>query len=148
VRRALVLVAVVALAACGGNRGNRLSKGEYASRANAICAQFNREVRSFGSAATLKGLARLSERTLPALDSATRRLRELRPPKDEEATARQWLASLELLHADVEKILRRAQANDLHGVRRAVPGATRDNARSDRLADRLGATTCSKNQSG
>ena len=141
-----LLVAACALAACGGSGGDRLTKTQYAARANAICARFNHQVRSFGGATTLSDLALLSERTLPALDAATRKLRRLRPPKDEDATAREWLSSLERLHADVAQIRDRARANDLRGVRRLVPGATRDNRRSDALANRLGATTCSKNQ--
>lgn len=145
-RRVLALVVVLALAACGGGGGNRLSKNEYAARANAICARFNRQVGGFGGAADLKALARLSERTLPALDAATRKLRALRPPKDEEARANEWLALLERLHGDVVRIRDRARANDLRGVQRVVPGATRDNQRADVLADRLGATTCAKNQ--
>ena len=145
-RRALALLVVSVLAACGGSGGNRLSKTEYASRANAICAQFNRQVAGFGGAADLKALARLSDRTLPALEETTRKLRALRPPKDEEAIANEWLASLERLHADVVRIRDRARANDLRGVQRVVPGATKDNRRADALANRLGATACSKNQ--
>jgi hypothetical protein len=145
VRRALALALVLTLAACGGG-GNRLSKAKYAARANAICARFNRQVRSLGGAENLKALARLSERTLPALDSTTQKLRRLHPPKDEEATVKAWVASLERLHADVVAIRDRARANDLAGMQRLVPGASRDNRHSDDLANRLGATTCSKSQ--
>lgn len=145
VRRALALALVLTLAGCGGG-GNRLSKAKYAARANAICGRFNRQVKSFGGAESLKALARLSERTLPALDATTQKLRRLRPPKDEEATANAWVSSLERLHADVVAIRDRARANDLAGVQRLVPGASRDNRHSDDLADRLGATTCSKSQ--
>ena len=145
-RRALALALLLTLAACGSGGGNRLTKAEYASRANAICARFNRQVQSFGGAESLKALARLSERTLPALDATTQKLRRLRPPKDEQATASAWMSSLERLHRDVSTIRDRASANDLAGVQRLVPGASRDNRRSDDLADRLGATTCSKSQ--
>jgi hypothetical protein len=146
-RRTLIVLAVVPmLAACGGDGGNRLSKTDYAARANAICARFNRQVTSFGGATTMHDLAQLSARTLPALDTATRRLRKLRPPKDEDAAARRWLSSMEQLHADVARIRDRAVANDLRGVQRLIPGATRDNRLSDRLANGLGATTCAQTQ--
>ena len=146
VRCALALALVLTLAACDSSGGNRLTKAEYAARANAICARFNKQVRSFGGAESLKALARLSERTLPALDATTQKLRRLRAPKDEQETADAWMSSLDRLHRDVAAIRERAVANDLAGVQRLVPGASRDNRQSDALADRLGATTCSKSQ--
>ena len=143
-RGLLVVVALFLLAACGSSGGKRLSKQEYAKRANAICARFNQQVQSFGSANSLPQLADLATHTLPALRNATTRLRALRPPKDEEAKAKQWMDSLDTLQTDVAKIRDLARTNDLGGVRKLVPGTTADNRRSDRLADSLGATTCSQ----
>lgn len=127
--------------ACGGGT-KRLSSQQYAQRANAICARFNQQVRSFGTAANLKQLAALANKTAPALKTAARALRGLKPPKDEARTADAWIAKIDQLRTDVEQIRDRAEANDLAGVRRLVPSATRDDDATNRLARSLGATAC------
>ena len=144
-RALLVLVALLPLASgCGSGGEHRLSKDEYARRADAVCRRYNAATRGLGSPQTMPALARVAARSLPFLDRALRDLRALRPPEDEEAMARAWLRQLALLRSDVVRIRNRARANDARGVRAVVPTATRRNERFIRLATRLGMTVCNQ----
>jgi hypothetical protein len=144
VRRALLLAGCVLLAAACGGGGHRLSKEDYAKRADTVCTRFSRQTKSLGGATNLKQLARLADKTLPLLDSAVADIRKLSPPKDEQETANRWLATLDRLRTDVVKIRERARANDLAGVQAVLPAATRDDSESNRLAGQLGTKVCKR----
>jgi hypothetical protein len=146
VRRALLAVPLVVTLAsgCGSGGEKRLSREEYAKRADAVCRAYNAGTQGLGTPASMRGLARVAGRGLPFLDRALRDLRRLRPPKDEEPTTRRWLRQLALLRKDVVRIRDRARANDANGVRSVVPAATRQNERFSRLAGELGMTVCSR----
>jgi hypothetical protein len=141
-----VLLCAILLTACGGG-SKRLSREEYARRADATCRHFNERTKDLGSPSDVKGLVKLADQTLPLLERAIADLRRLQPPEDEEALAGRWLASLKRLRDDVMQIRDRAHANDLGGVAGLVPAATRDNEEAKRLAARLGMRVCTKDQS-
>jgi hypothetical protein len=144
VGRAVLAGAVALVVVSCGNGGDRLSKDEYAKRADAVCARYNRATQLLGTPGpSLRSLARYADASLPALDRAIARLHGLKPPKDEEALAQRWRSSLEKLRADVVKIRDRAKANDLAGIRAIATSAQRDDAATNRLAARLGTRVCS-----
>jgi hypothetical protein len=145
VRRALTALAVLLVLESGcGSGENRLSKEEYAQRADAVCRRYNEATSGLGSPQSMPALANVAARSLPHLDRAIRDLRALKPPEDEETTARTWVRQLALLRGDVVRIRDRAQANDANGVRAVVPAATRRNQRFAELATQLGMTVCNQ----
>jgi hypothetical protein len=143
--RRVIAVLVCAAAATGCGSGSKgVTPLEYAQRADAVCAPYNREtaeLRSRGSG--VERLATIAARTLVLLDRATVRLHALPLPRNRAALARGWLSSLDRLRADVVKIRDAARANDLAAVRRAAVTAQRDNDASNALARRLGMQACS-----
>jgi hypothetical protein len=146
VRRGLfALLLVLALAGgCGSSGEKRLSREEFAQRADAVCRRTNRLTQPATPPTTMPGLARLAERSVPPLDRALHELRALRPPEDEEATVRAWLRQLGLLRADAVRIRDRAQENDAKGVQTVAGAAQRVNDRFHRLATRLGMHVCNR----
>ncbi len=145
-RHAFLLAACLVLAACAGGGSKRLSRADYAKRADAICARFNRQQPSLPSLqnVTTRQVARLADRTLPLLDRTIADLRRLAPPKDEQELVDRWLASLRRLRADAVRIRNRARANDLGGVAALVGPSQRDERDAEHLAARLGTSVCSK----
>jgi len=145
VRRALLLSACLALASCGSG-GQRLSKKEYAKRADAVCARYKREQPTLANPAnvTVKQVADLGSRTLPLLDRTIAQLRKLEPPKDEQRLADQWLSALDRSRQDAARIRDRARANDLKGVTALVAPANRDDRAASDLAAQLGMSVCSR----
>jgi hypothetical protein len=142
----LLLAACAVLAGCGSSGEKRLSKDEYARRADAICARFNRQQPSLPSLqnVTVKKVERLASETIPLVDRTIADLRKLAPPKDEQALADRWIESLRRLRVDAAKIRDRAHANDLAGVAALVGPSQQDERTAERLAAQLGTAVCNK----
>jgi hypothetical protein len=147
VRRATPLVlAIVVLAGCGssGSSGQRLTRDEYAKRADAICSKYKQKSNALSRPSDLPGLAKIADQVLPLLRSARGELRALRPPQAEQATAAAWLNEFDRLIGDIKKIRDAAQKSDSAAVQAAAAPALQDNQHSNDLASQLGMTVCSK----
>ncbi len=145
VRRAYPLVLASILAAgCGSSNSSRLTRDEYASKADAVCQQVKQKSDALSSPTTLPGLASVAGRLLPLLLGASGELRALRPPAGEEATANAWLDQFDVTIDDVRTIRDRAKAGDRAGVGAAATRAQRHNRHANELAGQLGMTVCSK----
>jgi hypothetical protein len=144
-RRGFLLLGLAALiiAGCGG--GGRLSEDEYAARANSICADFNAKVKAVGSPGTsLDSLARYADRLIPIFVDGLGRLKKLKPPKDEQAIADQWLKNGDDQLVLVKELRDAAKKGDQAEVKRLGALSDANNKKSDVLARRLGATTCAQ----
>jgi hypothetical protein len=144
VRRALILLLCALLLSACGSKSKRLSRQEYALRADAICARENRAAPTPAGVTSAAAFVRLADRTLPLLDEALADLRRLEPPGDEQVVVNRWLAQLRRGRADLVAIRDRAKANDLGGVRALVQPALRRVVAANRLATRLGMHVCNR----
>jgi hypothetical protein len=147
VRRASLLVLTVALAAgCGGGGGSseRLTRADYAKKADAICGKYNQQTKALANPKSLSDLADVADKTLPILDNALSDLRKLQPPANEQATADQWLAEVEKLKGDLKELRDKARDKDIKAVQAVVPQATEHNTKANQLATQLGMTVCNK----
>lgn len=146
VRRALVLIlSVVVAGGCGGGGGGtRLSKQEYASKADAICAKYTQETKKLATPKSLKDLADTADKTLPIIDHALSDLHKLKPPADEQAAADEWLTQVENLKGDLSAIRDKAKGGDIQGVQSIAATAQAHNAKSNQLATQLGMSVCNK----
>jgi hypothetical protein len=143
VRRALVLAlaTTLALVGCGGE-AKRLSREEYAQKADAICAKGNRRTKQLPSPGNLSELAEVTDKTLDILDDALNDLRKLKPPSDQQKIVDQWLAQLETLTDDLEEIRDEARANDIQAVQAIAERAQDHNDRANELGTTLGMKVC------
>ena len=142
-RVSFLLLALVVAAGCGGGGSTRLTRDQYAAKADAICGKYSEQLKGL-RATTLAELVTAVDKAIPVLDNALTELRKLKPPTDEQATSTQWLAEVETLKADVRKIRDKATRNDLAGVAAAAHTAGQDNDKSNQLARQLGMKVCSK----
>jgi hypothetical protein len=145
-RRAFpVALALVLLPGCGGSRsGKSLTKGEYASKADAICGKYNQQIESLATPKNLSDLAKVADETLPVLDHAITDIGKLEPPASEKALSDQWLAQVRNLKGDLQEIRDKAMAGSIQGVQQVVPKATEHNAKANALASQLGMSVCNK----
>jgi Rad3-related DNA helicase len=141
----LALLTLLLATACGGGGGGpRLTKQEWASKADAICGKYNQQVKALDNPSNLQELASVAERTIPILGNAIDDIRKLRPPESEQETVDQWLDEVEKLQDDLEEIRDKAKDDDMAGVQAVVPQAQQHNTRSNELATELGMTVCNK----
>jgi hypothetical protein len=73
---------------------------------------------------------------------ALAKLEALKPPKDDQVTVDQWLATDRRIAKDVEAIASAARARKIPAVQTATQKASLDNTASDRLAKELGLKAC------
>jgi hypothetical protein len=142
-----VLLALLFLAGCGGgssSSGQPLTREQYASQADAICGKYKQKTNALSRPATLHDLADVADQVLPLLDDARGELRALRPPAEEQATAKAWLDEFDLIIQDVKNIRDKAKNNDTAGVQAAAQPALQHDQHANDLASQLGMTVCSK----
>jgi len=144
VRRAsILLLALVLAAGCGGGGNKRLTRAQYAAKADAICGKFNQQTKNL-KASSMSELVAAVDKTRPVLSSALNELHSLKPPTNEQATADQWLAQVEKLRTDLDAIRAKASANDPLGVQSTATKAQRDDGKSNQLATQLGMKICNQ----
>ena len=145
-RAAPLLVAIVLVAGCGsgGSKGQRLTRDEYAAKADAVCSKYKAKADALSQPATLSDLADVSDQVLPLLHDARGELHALRPPQNEDATAKAWLDEFDVIIDDIQKIRDAAKKNDAGAVQAAATPALRHNEHSNDLATQLGMTVCNK----
>jgi chromosome segregation ATPase len=136
-------MAIALVAGCGGGGGGtRLTKEEYASKADAICGKYNRQVRDLSNPQNLSELEKVADQTLSILANAITDLKKLNPPASEQAKADQWLSQVENLKEDLAEIRDGAKDQDMQAVQAVLPKAEEHNRRSNALATELGMTVC------
>jgi hypothetical protein len=147
VRRASpLLLALVLAAGCGsgGSSGQRLTREQYAAKADAICSKYKQKTDALARPSTLSDLADVSDQVLPLLHKAKGELGDLRPPQNEETKANAWIDQFDVIIADVEKIRDAAKKGDTAAVQAAATPALRHDQHANDLASQLGMTVCNK----
>ena len=140
---ASAVVLAVVVAGCGGGSG-RLSKAEYAKRADAICTKYNAKIRALGRPTAISGLPAYVDKALPLARKGDEELRALKPPKDEEQTTNEWLDQNDSVVGSMERLRDAAKKGDRAGIQTALNEASSANQTANRLARRLGLRVCAQ----
>jgi len=142
-RFALAFVVVLAVVAgCGGS--SRLSKAEYAKRADAICTKYNAKLKALARPTNISALPDYVDKALPLARKGDDELRALKPPKDEEQTAKEWLDQNDSVVGSMERLRDAAKKGDRAGIQTALNEATSANRTANGLARRLGLRVCAQ----
>src|SRR5919198_2977461 len=136
-RTELVVGAVLLAAGCGGGGGG-LSKDEYAKRADAICTKYNAKLRALTRPTSISELPAYVDKALPLARKGDAELRGLKPPTDEEQTAKEWLDQNDSVVGSMERLRDAAKKGDRAGIQAALGEATAANQAANRFARRLG----------
>jgi hypothetical protein len=145
-----VLATTVVVAGCGGS--DRLTKSEFMSQADAICAKYERKIRSAMQgipAGNEEQLASAIERVLPVIRTGNDELRDLKPPENLQDRYDRWMQIGDEEVTAAQKLHNALRDGDRQGVQSAFADLQRSDARQDRLArEELGLTGCASGASG
>jgi hypothetical protein len=139
---AVLLVAVVVWAGCGGDGGP--SHAEWARDAEAICAEYQRRFDALATADTLPELARVLDRAVVLLEEGTDKLRALRPPDEDERLVGRMLAQMDRVTEATKQARAAARRRDTQGVDRTIAEGDSANSQASTLARDLGIPTCAR----
>ena len=145
-RAAVLSAAILGLlvASCGGSGGGRLSKDDYAKQADAICSKYNRKIQALGTPKTLADIGGFADKALKVTRQGNAELRGLKPPANEEQTAKEWIAQNELVAKAVGDLSDAAKKNDKPAIQAALKRGQRANKSANGLARDLGLRVCAR----
>ena len=153
VRAPAVALAATVFAAtgCGGSE-SRLSRSEFASQANAICAKYEQQVRKLMSgvpAGNEEQLAISITKVLPVIREGNDELRELRPPEDLQPRFDRWMRIADDEVGAAQELRDALRDNDRPAIQAAFGKLQAKDGDQDRLArQELGLTRCASGSSG
>jgi hypothetical protein len=128
----------------GGDGDDRLSREEYVSQADALCAEYDRRLNDLGRAENIEQLAENAERALPIAQEGVGKLRELEPPENLERRVGEWLERNDR-NVDLIQALRdAARAGEEARIQELAAEAADNEAAADRLARRIGLRDCAE----
>lgn len=138
------IVTVLVLCSCGGGGNKRLTKAEFAAKANALCVSFNKADKAAGSPTSLAEAVAYFEKLTPIYEKRVSDLDALKPPADEQATVDKIVA-IEKDEAGIAKqLLAALKANDQDKATELVESGNANSAKAKDLYEELGLTECAK----
>jgi len=123
--------------------GPRLTRAEFARRADANCRRLGRAAAGLGNPKTLPGVTRQLDALMPMFWQAYGRQGLLAPPAGEEPATVQWMNAMAAVGSDLENTQRAASRGDAGGVRAAQTRAAEHDKRVAQLSAQLGMQICS-----
>ena len=120
-RRLEAIVTVLSLAALLAGCGSKYTKSDFAARADGICTNAVREIRSLSlpSAAGGQGLRALSQylaKALPIVQSEASQIRALKRPSGNQAVLDRYLSAQAEVVAEYRRLAAAAKRGDAQGV--------------------------------
>jgi hypothetical protein len=145
-RAAVVAAAILGLVlgGCGGGGRSRLSKDDYAKQADAICSKYNRKIQALGTPKSLADIGGFADKALKVTRQGNAELSSLKPPKNEDQTAKEWIAQNELVAKAVADLRDAAKKNDKPAIQAALKRGQSANKSANGLARDLGLRVCAK----
>jgi hypothetical protein len=140
--------AVLVLCSCGssggGSKGSRLTKEQFAAKANALCVSFNNADKAAGNPSSMAEAVAYFEKLTPLYEKRVADLDALVPPADEQATVDKIVA-LEKNEASLaEQLLAALKKNDMTTANKLVASGNANSKKAKALYKQLGLTECSK----
>ena len=138
---------VLVLCSCGGggsDNGKRLTKEQFAAKANAICVSFNKANSAAGTPASIKEAIAQVEKLTPLYEKRVSDLAKLKPPANEEATVSRIVALETKRTSLVKEVLAALKKNDVVAANKLVQSGNADSKEAKSLYPKVGLTECGK----
>jgi hypothetical protein len=138
------LVASTALAVaagCGGD-GDRLTREELVSEADAICADYEGELEGLAEPETLADFERLVQDAKPIVENGIESLRALDPPEDLDDEFEEWISRNEENVDAIEDLQEAVADRDEQRIQEIVRQVDENEQEADELAAEIGLEDC------
>ena len=139
----VALLAVLVGSACGGGGdGDRLTREEFTSQANAICRDFDKKIDAIDEPQSIADVVDFADEAIPIFEDGLNRLGELEPPEDLQAKVDEWLGVGDEILEALRDLRDAAEDKNQARVQQILREAQTKDDRSDTLATQIGATDC------
>jgi hypothetical protein len=139
---ALAGILVLLATACGGGGGARLSKEEFQTQANAICAKYQKQINEIGGPSSIEEIPDLVAQILPILNKEIDEVAALNPPEELQGDFDKMLAATDRTKAAAADLSEAAKAGDQAAVQKALEEGNTASKEADDLAANLGLDDC------
>ena len=141
----LVGVLVLLAAGCGGGGEEPLSKAEFQSQANAICAKYEKQLKAVGTPTSIEEIPDLVEQALAILNKEIDEIAALNPPEDLQSDFDKMIAASNKTKAAADDLSAAAKSGDQAAVQQALEDGNAASKEADQLAAGLGLSECNVN---
>jgi hypothetical protein len=131
----------VLVSGCGGGG---LPHGEFVKRADAICSAYRASTQRLAHPRSYAEVLAYVKRTLPVYEAALRKLEQLKPPKQDEATVGAWLAADRRIVKAEQKLADAALRRDFPDVVAAANEVQQAGVDARHAAADLGLKVCAQ----
>jgi hypothetical protein len=145
---ALLGVLVLLAAGCGGGGEESLSKAEFQSQANAICAKYQKQLEALGTPSSLDEIPDLVAQALAILNKEIDEIAALNPPEELQSDFDKMIAASNKTKAAADDLSAAAKSGDQAAVQKALEDGNAASKEADQLATELGLSECKANASG
>ncbi len=138
------LVSSTALAVatgCGGD-GDRLSREELVSQADAICAEYEAELEGLAEPESLADFERLVRDAKPIVENGIESLRGLEPPEELEDDYDEWISRNEENLDVIDELEAAVAEQDEQHIQEVVQELGQNEQEADELATEIGLEDC------
>jgi len=145
---ALLVGALVLLfaAACGGGGGDtRLSREEFESQANAICAKYQKQLNAVGAPSSVDEIPDFVEQALAILNKEIAEIGALNPPTDMQTDFDAMIEASNNTKDAADDLSAAAKAGDQAAVQKALDEGNAASKKADQIATQLGLSECNAN---
>ena len=140
---ALVGLLVLLATACGGDSSSeRLSKEEFQSQANAICAKYQGQLKALDTPTSLGEIPELVDQALAILNKEIDEVSRLNPPEELQGQFDAMLAEAENTKQAADDLSAAAKAGDAGAVQEALDAGNTASDKADQIATELGLESC------
>jgi hypothetical protein len=141
-----IVFASILLGGCGSGGKKPLTKAEFVSKANVICAPFKEkltsELKSAGTSNSFKEDAALTSWALPLWEDQVARLKKLVPPNGQQKVFDRAITLSEESSSDIEKLLTALRNKDAEESWTLTKRSSLISGKRDVLFMKLGAMKC------
>ena len=133
---------LVLLAGCGGGGDNRLSREEFESQANAICAKYQKQLDALGTPSSVEEIPDLVEQALAILNKEVAEIAALNPPTDMQTEFDAMIEASNNTKAAANDLSQAARDGDQAAVQKALEEGNAASDKADQIATQLGLDSC------